>query len=350
MIDIRDNQRPKGAACNVAVLGCGYWGKNLVRNFHQLGALALVCDPSEQGRAKARELAPEAEVTADFERALARRDIDAVAIATPAETHHALAIRAMEAGKDVFVEKPLALTYQQGIEMKAKADESGCILMVGHLLEYHPAVLKLREMVGDGTLGDVNYIYSHRLNFGKVRTEENALWSFAPHDIAVILRLAGKMPVEVTCVGGNYITEGLADVTMSCLRFAAGLRAHIFVSWLNPFKEQKLVVVGDRQMAVFNDVLQEEKLVLHNQRVEIKDRVPLLHNGTALPVDLPRAEPLRNECKHFLDCIVDRSEPLTGAQNGIDVLRVLQACQHSLENHGKPVAMTETETPSALAV
>lgn len=325
----------------IAVLGCGYWGKNLVRNFHQLEALGLVCDPGEAGRTKAKEIAPEIEVTADFGAAFSRQDIAAVVIATPAETHHHLAIRAMEAGKDVFVEKPLALNHREGLEMKAVAERTGRILMVGHLLEYHPAVLKLREMVTDGTLGRVNYIYSHRLNFGKVRTEENALWSFAPHDIAVILRLVGEMPLEVTCTGGSYVTPNLADVTMSCLHFRSGLRAHIFVSWLNPFKEQKLVVVGDRQMAVFNDVLKENKLMRFNQRVEVADRMPVLHNGDAEPVELSADEPLRNECQHFIDCVRDRKQPLTDGQNGINVLKVLQACQISLELNGRPTLLSE---------
>lgn len=325
----------------IAVLGCGYWGKNLVRNFHQLGALALVCDPGEAGRSKAKEIAPDVEVTADFEAAFTRDDIVAVAMATPAETHHPLAIQAMEAGKDVFVEKPLALNHREGLEMKSVAEKTGQLLMVGHLLEYHPAVLKLREMVTDKTLGRVNYIYSHRLNFGKVRTEENALWSFAPHDIAVILRLVGEMPLEVTCTGGSYVTPNLADVTMSCLHFRSGLRAHIFVSWLNPFKEQKLVVVGDRQMAVFNDVLKENKLMRFNQRVEVADRMPVLHNGDAEPVELPAEEPLRNECQHFIDCVRDRKQPLTDGQNGINVLKVLQACQISLELNGRPTLLSE---------
>src|ERR1041385_4511012 len=178
----------------LAVFGCGYWGQNLVRNFQQLGALAMVCDLAEAGRARARELSPTAEVVDNFEAVLGCGDIDAVVLATPAETHRALAIRAMESGKDVFVEKPMALDAKQGLEMQRVAEARGRILMVGHLLEYHPAVVKLREMIDAGVLGRVNYIYSNRLNFGKIRTEENALWSFAPHDIAIILRLFGAMP------------------------------------------------------------------------------------------------------------------------------------------------------------
>lgn len=338
----------------IAVLGCGYWGKNLVRNFYALGALALVCDPGEAGRVLAREIAPGVEVTRDFEIAFQREGIDGIVIATPAETHHQLAMRALGAGKDLYVEKPLALTYHEGVAIKNAALSRGKILMVGHLLEYHPAILKLRELLDEGELGKVDYIYSHRLNFGKIRTEENALWSFAPHDIAVILRLAGELPIEVTCVGGSYVTPKLHDVTLSALRFRSGLRAHIFVSWLNPFKEQKLVVVGDRKMAVFNDVLSEGKLVVHNQRVEMRDQIPFLHNGNAIQIDHAKEEPLRNECQHFLDCMRLRSEPLTGGKEGTDVLLVLQACQESLEKNGVPVPLIisspNLSLPAAAAV
>lgn len=326
---------------SIAVLGCGYWGQNLVRNFYQLGVLRLVADIAESGRAKARELAPKVEVIGDFETVFQRDDIKAVALATPAETHEQLTLRAFESGKDVFVEKPMALDYRQGLRMQTSAHQNNRILMVGHLLEYHPAVLKLRELLAAGELGRVNYIYSNRLNFGKIRTEENALWSFAPHDIAVILRLIGELPVEVTCVGGSYVTPHLADVTVSCLRFGSGVRAHIFVSWLNPFKEQKLVVVGDRQMAVFNDLSQEAKLVLYDQRVEVNHRQPLLQKGESRTASLPNQEPLRNECEHFLECILTRHAPLTDSTNGIQVLKVLQACQRSLQNHGVPVLLDD---------
>jgi UDP-2-acetamido-3-amino-2,3-dideoxy-glucuronate N-acetyltransferase len=325
----------------VAVFGCGYWGQNLVRNFHQLGALAMVCDLAESGRARARELSPTSEVVDNFEAVLKRDDVEGVVLATPAETHRDLAIRAMEAGKDVFVEKPMALDAREGFEMQRVAEQRGRILMVGHLLEYHPAVLKLKEMITAGTLGKVNYIYSNRLNFGKIRTEENALWSFAPHDIAVILRLFGSMPIEVTCVGGSYLTPNLADVTVSCLHFSSGQRAHIFVSWLNPFKEQKLVVFGDKQMAVFNDMEKDGKLVVYNQRVDFDNRKPVLQKGESTPVAIAASEPLRNECEHFLECVRTRKKPVTDGMNGIHVLQVLQACQMSLQLNGRPIVLSD---------
>jgi UDP-2-acetamido-3-amino-2,3-dideoxy-glucuronate N-acetyltransferase len=328
--------------CNIAVVGCGYWGQNLVRNFHQLGALKAVCDPAETAGSRARALAPGVEVLADYEAVLARNDIHAVVLATPAETHHALTILALAAGKDVFVEKPLALNYHEGSAMRERAERDGRILMVGHLLDFHPAVLKLRSIVAEGGLGQVNYIYSNRLNFGKIRTVESALWSFAPHDIGVILRLAGELPIEVTCSGGSYITPNLADVTISCLHFRSGLRAHIFVSWLNPFKEQKLVVVGDRKMAVFNDLVKDGKLVLYDQRVALTNRQPILEKGDTAVVEVAPDEPLRKECEHFLDCVRTRQQPMSDATKGLEVLQVLRACQVSLQLNGRPTVLSES--------
>ncbi len=207
---------------------------------------------------------------------------------------------------------------------------------------------RLRELINAGELGNVNYIYSNRLNFGKIRTKENALWSFAPHDVAVILRLLDEIPSEVTCVGGSYITRGLADVTLSNLKFRSGRRAHIFVSWLNPFKEQKLVVVGDKQMAVFNDSEPENKLVLYNNRVDFNGNMrnkPVLHQKGYKQIHLPKDEPLRNECEHFIECIRSRREPLTDSASGIRVLRVLRACQTSLKQDGKLVPIGPEELP-----
>ena len=337
------NMADRGDVPSVAVIGCGYWGKNLVRNFHALGALGMVCDPIEAGRTHARELVSGIEVVNDVETVLLDERIAAVAISPPAETHRELTERCLQGGKDVFVEKPMALTAVEGESMEAIAEKKGRILMVGHLLEYHPAILKLRELIDSGELGNVNYVYSNRLNFGKVRTEENALWSFAPHDVAVILRLFGCSPVQVTASGGSYLIPNLADVTVSCLRFADGGRAHIFVSWLHPFKEQRLVVVGDEKMAVFDDVASHEhKLVLYPNRVDFEDHLPVLRKEDAQPVEFSQDEPLRCECEYFLNRIRDRKQPLTDAASGIAVLRVLGACQESLETHGAPVSLQTT--------
>jgi UDP-2-acetamido-3-amino-2,3-dideoxy-glucuronate N-acetyltransferase len=271
---------------------------------------------------------------------LSDKKIQAVALATPAETHAEIAILAMKKGKDVFVEKPMALTLEDAESMRQIAEEENRVLMVGHLLEYHPAVLKLRELIDSGELGKVNYIYSNRLNFGKVRTEENALWSFAPHDVAVILRLMGECPIEVSATGGSYLTQGLADSTVSNLRFANESRAHIFVSWLHPFKEQRLVVVGDRKMAIFNDVAPfGQKLKIYPNSVEFDGAMPILKKEDAQFVDHLQTEPLREECRHFLECVSSREKPLTDASSGIEVLKVLHACQESMGKNGNPVKL-----------
>jgi len=324
----------------IALVGCGYWGKNLCRNFHALGALAAVVDAAENGQTTARSIVPDTEITDIFDDVLRNEQIQGVALASPAQTHTELAIQAMQAGKDVLVEKPMALTLEDAEKMKKVGEETGRILMVGHLLEYHPAVLKLREIIASGELGKINYIYSNRLNFGKVRTEENALWSFAPHDVAVILRLMGHAPVEVSACGGSYLTNGIADTTLSNLRFENESRAHIFVSWLHPFKEQRLVVVGDKKMAIFNDVAPfGEKLQLYPQNVEFDGPIPILKKEDAEFVEHDDSEPLREECNHFLECIQSRNQPLTNAQSGIDVLKVLHACQQSIEQNGAPVSL-----------
>jgi predicted dehydrogenase len=305
-----------------------------------LGALSSVVDSTENGQATARSIVPDVQLYDNMDNVLRNDQIQGVALATPAETHSDLAIQAMQAGKDVFVEKPMALTLEDAEKMKKVAHETGCILMVGHLLEYHPAVLKLREMIASGELGKINYVYSNRLNFGKVRTEENALWSFAPHDVAVILRLMGQAPVEVSSCGGSYLTSGIADTTISNLRFENESRAHIFVSWLHPFKEQRLVVVGDKKMAIFNDVAPfGEKLQLYPQNVELDGPMPILKKEDAEFVEHANTEPLREECCHFLDCIQSRKQPLTNAQSGIDVLQVLHACKQSIEQNGVPVSL-----------
>jgi predicted dehydrogenase len=305
-----------------------------------LGALSSVVDATENGQATARTLSPDAEITDSLDDVLRNDQTQGVALATPAETHADLAIQAMQSGKDVFVEKPMALTLEDAEKMKKVSEETGQILMVGHLLEFHPAVLKLREMIALGELGKINYIYSNRLNFGKVRTEENALWSFAPHDVAVILRLMGHAPVEVSSCGGSYLTNGIADNTLSNLRFDDESRAHIFVSWLHPFKEQRLVVVGEKKMAIFNDVAPfGEKLQLYPQNVEFDGSIPVLKKEDAQFVEHADTEPLREECKHFLKCIQSRNQPLTNAQSGIDVLKVLHACQQSIEQNGVPVSL-----------
>ena len=320
----------------VAVIGCGYWGKNLVRNFSALGALAMVCDPTPTGQATARALAAQAEVVSSLEAAL-RTSVAGVVIATPAETHYDLAKQALEAGKDVFVEKPLALTYEQGAHLVHLAETYERILMVGHVLEYHPAILRLYALIHQGVLGKVHYIYSNRVSLGKVRREENILWSFAPHDVAVILRLMDSLPFQVAAYGGSYVQPNIADVTVTQLLFDNGVRAHIHVSWLHPFKEQRLVVVGSRQMASFDDVA--KRLVLYDQRVELQEGEPVPVQGPGEEVPFASDEPLRLECQAFLEAIAARRPPVTDGPSGLRVLKVLQAAQRSLVMNGEPVPL-----------
>jgi predicted dehydrogenase len=333
----------------VAVIGCGYWGKNLVRNMGALHALKVVCDESPECRETARSLAPDAVITSSLDETL-RSDVEGVVIATPAETHYAVARKALEAGKDVFVEKPLALHYEEGAALLRLADAMGRIMMVGHVLEYHPAILRLYELAHGGELGKVEYIYSNRLSLGKVRREENILWSFAPHDIAVILRLLGSMPFQVVACGGAYVQPNIADVTVTSLLFDNGVRAFIHVSWLHPYKEQRLVVVGRRRMATFDDV--SKKLLLYDQRVEIHDGAPVPVKGTGEEIPYATDEPLRRECEAFLSAIATRIPPLTEGRSGLRVLSVLQAAQRSLIMNGEPAAVPAApeELPLAGAV
>lgn len=322
----------------VAVIGCGYWGRNLVRNFGSLEALAMVCDAAADSRSVAAEIDPNVEVISSVDRVFAASDVRGVVIATPAETHYELARQALEAGKDVLVEKPLALTYEQGAHLVRLAEDNALVLMVGHVLEYHPAIQRLLELVRAGELGKVQYIYSNRLSLGKIRREENILWSFAPHDVAVILRLMGSLPFQVIACGGSYLQPNIADVTVTHLLFDNGVRAHIHVSWLHPFKEQRLVVVGSRKMASFDDVAKQ--LILYDQRVELHtgEPVPIKGDGELVPFD--SREPLRLECEAFLDAITTRRPPLTDGYSGLSVLTVLQAAQRSLVMNGDPVALS----------
>lgn len=315
----------------IACIGAGYWGRNLVRNFNDLGALRWVCDASSSTRAAISERFPDVPRTDSVDEVLEDREVAGVVIATPAETHAELVRRALEAGKDVLVEKPLCLDIDEGRQLVAFAEHRGRILMVGHLLWYHPAVLKLRDLVRAGELGRIQYIYSNRLNLGKIRREENILWSFAPHDVSVILGLLSEMPETVQAQGGNYLHQKIADVTVSLLSFPSGVKAHVFVSWLHPFKEQKLIVVGDRKMAVFDDVQPENKLVLYPHVIDWKNHAPVPTHGAADPVTLEKAEPLRQECAHFLECIRTRQTPRTDGHEALRVLTVLQQCEDALQ-------------------
>ncbi len=319
---------------NVAVVGAGYWGKNLVRNFNELGVLHTICDSNPAILKTFQDIYPGKEFQGSFQVVLQNPDINAVVIATPAETHFEMVKSTLLANKHVFVEKPLAMIVSEAEALHQLAVRQNLRLMVGHILLYHPAIIKLKDIINSGELGKINYVYSNRLNLGKIRSEENILWSFAPHDISAILYLLEEMPYQVVAQGGNYLNQDIADVTISVLSFKSGVKSHIFVSWLHPNKEQKLIIVGDKKMAVFDDTIVEGKLQIHDKGVEWVKRQPVLRKNGATIVPIETCEPLKAECQHFLECIESGTIPRTDGINGIKVLRVLNACQKSLEHHG----------------
>lgn len=336
---------------NIAVVGSGYWGKNLVRNYHQLGALKLICDKNETVLSSFQESFPGIETCVALNDLLNRGDIHGIVIATPAETHFNLAREALLAGKHVYVEKPLALNEKEGRDLIQLAEDKNLVLMVGHLLQYHPVFVRLKELAQSGELGRINYIYSHRLNLGKIRREENILWSFAPHDISMILSLAGEEPDTVIATGGNYLHKKIADVTTTHMEFPSGLRSHIFVSWLHPFKVQQLVVVGDRKMAVFDDTQPwADKLLIYPHKINWQNNLPVLSKAEAERIDVPQAEPLRLECEHFLCCMKTGCKPHTDGAEGLRVLSVLNAAQRSLDAGGERIDLVgqkaKARTPS----
>jgi UDP-2-acetamido-3-amino-2,3-dideoxy-glucuronate N-acetyltransferase len=324
----------------LALIGAGYWGKNLARNFHGLGALHTICDSAQAALDSYGADYSAVQKTTELGDVLANRAITQVAIAAPAVLHYQLAKTALEAGKDVFVEKPICLDLAEARSLVELAAAKECVLMVGHLLQHHPLLQELHLLLARGELGKLQYITSSRLNLGKIRREENALWSFAPHDISVILSLAGsQLPETVRCMGGEYLNHGIADTTLTFLRFAGDIRAHVYVSWLNPFKEQKLTVVGSNGIAVFDDTRPwNEKLLLYRQYLTwANGKVPTPSKAKAEPVLVPEAEPLRAECQHFLTCCQERRAPRTDGAEGLRVLQVLQAAQQSLEHDGEAV-------------
>jgi len=342
-------ERIQNITPGIAVIGGGYWGKNLIRNYAQLRALKLVCDRNESILGQVKEQYPDVDITITLSDVLPRQDIQGVVIATPAETHFRLAREALLSGKHVFVEKPLVLHEDDAEELIKLAGDAKLLLMVGHLLQYHPSFEKLRQLAATGDLGRINYIYSHRLNLGKIRREENILWSFAPHDISMILSLAGEEPETILATGGNYLHKKIADVTTTHMEFASGLKAHIFVSWLHPVKEQKLVVVGERKMAVFDDTQPwSDKLLLYPHEIRWENNVPMPARGKPERIKTSQDEPLKTECRHFLHCIQTGQSPLTDGMEGLRVLQVLNSAQRSLEKSGTLIPLKKAP-PESLA-
>jgi UDP-2-acetamido-3-amino-2,3-dideoxy-glucuronate N-acetyltransferase len=316
---------------NIALIGLGYWGKNILRVLDELNVLRVACDIDIGVVNQYKTKFPNVNFTTSIDQVIKDSQIKGIAIATPAVTHYTLAKKAILSGKDVFVEKPLALTIREGEELVELAKKNGGILMVGHILHYHPAVKKLKEIISKGELGKIQYIYSNRLNIGKFRTEENILWSFAPHDISVILSLVGEEPVNIQAFGADYLNKDIYDITIMWLEFPNGIKAHIFVSWLHPYKEQKLIVVGSKAIAVFDDV-SNEKLSLYPHKIEWKDgKIPVAQKADYRVIPVENGEPLKLELLHFIECIKTRKEPKTDGYEGLRVLKILERAEKSLK-------------------
>ena len=329
-----------GGPVRVGVVGLGYWGPNLARNFDALpGAeLAWICDASEEARTRWAARLPGARVAADIEELLADPELDAVAVATHVPTHAAVAERVLEAGKHCFVEKPLAQSVTEAERVVDAAQDAGRVLMVGHLLEYHPGVQKLLELVSSGELGDVRYIYSNRLNLGKLRADENALWSLGAHDVSVVLALADEEPYECRAVGESYMRDQVEDVVFCYLRFPSGLAAHLHLSWLDPHKERRFTVVGSKRMATFDDMALERKVEVYDKGFDEDFSSYGEYIARSGDIHSPRVsneEPLRIECTHFIERIRDGRPPRSDGESGLRVVRVLEALQRSLEESSR---------------
>jgi predicted dehydrogenase len=329
---------------NVALVGCGYWGPNLARNFHQLpGARLAACcdlDPAILERMQALYATP---VTREYDQVLADRSIDAVVLATPVGTHYRMARAALLAGKHLLVEKPLAMDSAEAEELIVLAKQQNRILMVGHIFEYNPAVLKIKELIDSGHIGRVYYLYSNRVNLGRVQSDINVLWSIAPHDVSIALYLLEEMPVEVCAKGAAYLNGKVEDVVFMTMLFPGGVMAHIQASWLDPSKVRRTTVVGSEKMIVYDDVASEGKVKIYDKGVYRKGDAMYgefqykVHSGDINIPKIDMSEPLRNECAHFVECVRSGAKPRTDGENGLRVVRVLEAAQQSLDRGGETV-------------
>jgi predicted dehydrogenase len=334
----------------VAVAGAGAWGRNLARNYHQIPdcELKYVCDLDARRLEEVRRLLPGTELTQSFVKLVEDPALDALVICTTAPTHYTLCKSALEAGKDVFVEKPFVLEAEHAHELIRLAEQGGRILMVGHLLEYHPVINRLKEMIDGGELGEIYYIYNQRVNLGTVRGDENALWNFAPHDISIALYLLGQRPTDVAARGQCYLQPSVEDVVFLTLNFSDRSMAHIHVSWLDPHKIRRTTVVGSKKMAVFDDLESTEKLKVYDKSAERSTKYTTFAEYITLRVGditiphLKMEEPLRLECRHFLECIRERRQPRSDGWDGLRVVEVLEAAQRSLAANGKPVELEAT--------
>jgi predicted dehydrogenase len=320
---------------SLGVVGLGYWGPNLARNFDRLADTELrwVCDLSEEVLERIAPQFPTARTTTNLDDLLNDDTLDAIAVATPVPLHADIAVKVLEAGKHCFVEKPLAQSVADAERVVDAAERAGRVLMVGHLLEYHPGVRKLKEIGDSGELGSIRYIYGNRLNLGKLRPDENALWSLGAHDVSVLLYLADEEPDELYAYGESYMRPPIEDVVFCYLRFPSGLMAHLHLSWLDPHKERRFTVVGSDKMATFDDMELEQKLVIYDKGFD-EDYSSygeyIARSGDIWSPRIPNEEPLRIECRHFAEAVRDGTTPVSDGRSGLRVVRVLEGLQASL--------------------
>src|ERR1051326_6813369 len=335
----------------VGVVGCGYWGPNLVRNLKQSSDchLKLLCDVSEQRLSHMRRLYPDLVTTTNFQEILNDREIEAVVIATPVRFHYEMAKACLNAGKHVFVEKPIARTVAEAEELVGLADCLGKVLLVGHTLLCSPAVRRMKEIIDAGDVGKVQYVSARRLNLGLFQKDINVAWDLAPHDISILLHLLGEQPQSVSCQGSSHVTRGIEDVTMMYLTFARNRCAFIQNSWLDPKKVRQMTVIGSRRMIVYDDTEPLEKLKIYDARVEVPPHYDTFaeftysyHYGDAYIPYIKQEEPLKLECQHFIDCIREENLPITNGRLGLEVVRILEAADQSLRLQGRPVDLGPT--------
>ena len=330
-----------GSRVRVGLVGLGYWGPNLARNFAALPEceLAWCCDADAERRERFASQFPSARFTDDLDDLLRDPTLDAVVLATPVPTHASLAVAVLEAGKHCFVEKPLAQSVADGERAVAAAAAAGRVLMVGHLLEYHPGLLMLKEIADSGELGELRYIYGNRLNLGQLRADENALWSLGAHDVSVVLALAGEEPYELSARGESYMRDGIEDVVFGFMRFPSGLAAHLHLSWLDPHKERRFTVVGAKRMATFDDMEAERKVTIYDKGFDEKSNSYIARAGEIRSPLVPKTEPLAIECRHFIDCVREGTTPRSDGESGLRVVRVLEGLQAELDSSRRSAAV-----------
>jgi predicted dehydrogenase len=332
------------APLRVAIVGLGYWGPNLARNLARVGDLAYACDLSDDNLRRYGKLYPEARMTSDLDEVLADDSVDAVAIATSVPTHHPLGMRVLAAGKHLFVEKPLALSVAEARELVDAAEDADRRLMVGHLLLFHPGLRAVKRLIESGELGTLRYLYGNRQNLGKVRADENALWSLGAHDIAVLLDLVGERPTELQARGECYVRAGVEDVVFGYLKFPSGVVAHLHLSWLDPNKMRKLTVVGSDKMVVFDDMESDRKVTVYDKgitlpRADTYGEYVAVRSGDISIPRVPSDEPLRLEVEEFAAAIRERRAPISDGSSGIAVVEVLAGLQRSLDEGGAVVTV-----------